>query len=102
MTGCLRPTVKAWGEDRGSLFLNSQTDYRDPRDVSVRIEPPAAAADTRPNGAARLVGQSLLVRGTAHRVRIDFTSSGRPSGKYYYQTHIVVMELSQIRRPEIA
>ena len=105
VAGCFRLTVKAWGEDHGRVFLNSEADYRDPRNVSVRLEPPAVAALDRMlgrNGAARLVGRSLLVRGTAYRVRIDFTSSGRPTGKYYYQTHIVVTELSQIRRPEIA
>jgi len=32
----------------------------------------------------------------AVRTRIDFTSGGRPTGKYYYQTHVVVTDPAQI------
>jgi hypothetical protein len=29
-------------------------------------------------------------------MKIDFISYGQPTGKYYYQTHIFVRELSQL------
>ena len=94
-------TVRATGRgDRGRLFLNSETDYRDQRNLSVRIEPNAVAALLDKAGAskdAELVGRRIAVSGIARRVRIDFVSaSRRPSGKYYYQTHVPVTRVKQV------
>ncbi len=81
------------------FFLNSQPDYRDQRNLAIAIEYPAAQQLRRAYGAdvqAAYLGKSIQVDGIAQRQRIDFTIGGRPSGKYYYQTHVVVMRPDQI------
>jgi len=100
VTGTFVLTVKAVGRDRDHLFLNSEEDYRDPRNISIDILPDADAELTHSLGASAdvaLNGKRILVSGTARRTRIDFTTGNRPSGKYYYQTHVRVGRASQIQ-----
>jgi hypothetical protein len=81
------------------LFLNSYSDYRDQRNLSVAIEPRALRALRATLGGDpldRLKGRKIEVDGVAQRVRIDFTVGGRPSGKYYYQTHVIVSDPRQL------
>jgi len=47
-------------------------------------------------GASGLIGRKIYVRGQARTVRIDFTVDAQPSGKYYYQTHVLVSDPVQI------
>jgi len=81
------------------FFLNSEADYRDQRNLSVAIE----------SGAYRLLrdrfgkkldraflGRHLRVYGLARRVQISFGVNGRPTGLYYYQTHVTVTDPAQI------
>lgn len=82
------------------FFLNSYPDYRDQRNLSVAINGAAALALRQRYGAdlrAVFLGKSIEVAGIARRRRIDFTTDGRPSGKYYYQTHVDVTQPDQIR-----
>lgn len=82
------------------LFLNSYPDYRDQRNLSVAIAPAALAtlrAQHGDNLRAAFMGRSITVDGEARRERIDFRTDGRPSGKYYYQTHVAVTRAEQIR-----
>lgn len=82
-----------------NFFLNSETDYRDQRNLSITIGPNAQAALRKQYGAdlgKALMGRTLLVYGFARRVRIDFTTHGRRSGKYYFQTHVPVGNARQI------
>lgn len=91
--------IRAYGIDRGRLYLNSEADYRDQRNVSVAVSPQAMVQLERIHRAGpgpTLVGRTLLVQGAARRVRIDFTENGQPTGKYYYQTHIDVQDAAQI------
>lgn len=101
--GCFELPVAAVGRDRDDTYLNSERDYRDQRSVAVRLRPHAAADLREAMGGAgfgdALVGQRVVVRGRVHRQRIDFTDRGRPTGKYYYQTHIVVTDVGQVARP---
>ena len=92
-------TVRNTGKTRNT-HLNSEDDYRDPRNLSISIAPRAAEVLAAQLGAppeTALRGKPILVTGTARRVRIDFLVGGRPSGKYYYQTHVDVTDASQIR-----
>ena len=94
--------VRATGTDDGRVYLNSETDYRDQRNLTIAITPAAAGALTARLGAppaAALAGQRIVVDGVATRVRIDFTVDGHPSGKYYYQTQVQVTDAAQIRVP---
>jgi Tfp pilus assembly protein PilF len=91
--------VQATGRSGGDLFLNSEPDYRDQRNLSIRILPKAQAELRRRHGAdidALFEGFRISVLGWAVRTRIDFTNDGLPTGKYYYQTHVVVNDADQI------
>ncbi|MXO64985.1 hypothetical protein [Altericroceibacterium endophyticum] len=91
--GVFDMAVRATGRDKSRLYLNSQTDYRDPRCLTIVITPKVEQALIRRLGGdveKALLGQRIAVQGAARTVRIDFTTYGRPSGKYYYQTHVVL------------
>ena len=80
-------------------FLNSEADYRDQRNLSVVIHPVALSAVRARFGdnlSQAFLGRSIRLYGRAERVRIDFTANGRPTGKYYYQTHVTVFDPRQI------
>lgn len=82
------------------VYLNSEDDYRDQRNLSIVVRRDALAGLEATYGAPlekSLWGKRLLVNGVAKRVRIDFTVDGAPSGKYYYQTHVEVRDASQVR-----
>lgn len=94
-------TVKAVGTSRGRYFLNSETDYRDRNCLTVVLSPEAARALAGSADVAALEkqfkGKRIAVEGLARRVRIDFTDdAGKPTGKYYYQVHVMVMDARQI------
>jgi hypothetical protein len=81
------------------LFLNSQADYRDQRNLSIAIQHGALGALRQKLGGdpqSMLKDKDIRVTGVARRTRIDFTENGKPTGKYYYQTHVAVTDPSQI------
>lgn len=91
--------VRAVGRRDGNIYLNSEQDYRDQRNLTVTIRPSAinALAERFGEQADRfLIGKRIVVDGEARRVQIDFTHNGQPTGKYYYQTHVDVREASQL------
>ena len=82
-----------------NFFLNSERDYRDQRNLSVAIGPKVQSELRQRYGEdlrTALLGRKMLVFGYARRVRVDFISGGRRSGKYYYQTHVPVGDVRQI------
>ncbi len=92
-------TVRASGRQGASLYLNSESDYRDPRNLSLEVRPVAQAQLESRLGApaeTALQGRTIRVDGEARRVRIDFIADGRPTGKYYYQTHVVIERGEQL------
>lgn len=84
--------VRATGRQGEWLYLNSETDYRDQRNLSVAVGPELAADLTRRFGqdaGGFLKGRRVAILGAARRVRIELTDpNGSPTGKYYYQTHV--------------
>ena len=91
VNGVFEMTVRATGRQDGWLYINSQLDYRDPRNLSVSVSPQVQRQLTRRFGERpedQLKGKIIAVEGSAKRVRVDFTTNGRPTGKYYYQTHV--------------
>ncbi len=91
--------VVATGRQDGNIYLNSEADYRDQRNLTVAIHPSAIAPLTKRLGGepdTLLKGKTITVRGLARRVRVDFTDEGRPTGKYYYQTHVDVTDAGQL------
>ena len=92
-------TVRASGRQGPNLYLNSENDYRDPRNLSFEVRPIAQAQLENRLGApveTALQGRTIRVDGEARRVRINFTADGRPTGKYYYQTHVVIERGDQL------
>ncbi len=95
-TASFQMVVRASGRQGEILYLNSERDYRDPRNLSVDINAATERALAERLGGAvqpTLAGKTIVVRGTARKTRIDFINDdGRPSGKYYYQTHLVLRD----------
>ena len=84
----------------GDDYLDSQKDYRDQRNLAVDVTPHAAAQLKQQYGKEPLaffVGKRIAVAGTAYRAKIIIRDNGKPTGLYYYQTHLRVVEAAQIR-----
>ncbi len=90
ISGTFVMTVQATDITPEGIFLNSERDYRHPLNLNVRIAPNMQEDVERQLGLPihLLVNRRLLITGTARPARIDFTSYGKPSGKYYFQTHL--------------
>jgi len=99
VSGTFKMTVRAVGHENRRVFLNSELDYRDQRNLTIAMSEEVEKALEAKIGAVSeqaFIGRRIFVRGVAQRVRIDFTDGGRPTGKYYYQTHVVVTEPIQV------
>lgn len=97
--GVFELEVRGSGRDRFASYLNSEADYRDQRNLTIALSPAATQGLRGRLGADpvdALRGRRILVTGTARRVRVDFLGNGVPTGKYYYQTHVVVDDAAQI------
>lgn len=94
--------VRAVGFEKGRFFLNSEADYRDRNCLTVVISAETmkqiAGTDDLEKVRQHFVGKRVITRGVAKQVRIEFTSDGQPSGKYYYQVHLAVNSKKQILR----
>ena len=92
-------TVKALDSYPGRSFLNSELDYRDQRNLTIRIPTSMLPKLEQRLGVKfeDLKGRELVISGVAMRNRIDFVSDNGPTGKYYYQTHVSVDSPTQIR-----
>lgn len=91
--------VKGGGRDARRIFLNSDPDYRDAGTLTAALSAaPAAALQTQLEGLPeqRLIGRTIVVSGVARRVRINLLANGQPTGDFYFQTHVDVVEASQI------
>ena len=92
--------IKASGKQGGAVYLNTEQDYRDPRNVSVAIHPSLVqylAHELGQSPEQFFVDKMIRVRGEAKTVQIFFTSfGGALSDKYYFQTHVNVNQPDQI------
>lgn len=90
--GVFEMEVRATGKSRlGPTYLNSEADFRDPRCLTIVVPRALLTTLTGKFGAAPATwfkDKRIRVEGIARRERIDFTAHGRPTGKYYYQTHV--------------
>jgi hypothetical protein len=92
--------VQAAGRANGNVYLNSELDYRDQRNLSIALQPLAIADLEKRFGQPPdqfFIGKDIVVGGAARRVKIFFVADGSPTDKYYYQTHVVVYDANQIR-----
>lgn len=92
-------TVHATGRVDDRILLNSETDYRDQRNLTIVIPPLVSAMIVKKFGAAPDVyfsGKKITVIGEARRVKIVFTCNDKPTEKYYYQTHVELIDADYI------
>ena len=85
-----------------TLYLHSQMDGRDPRNLTVVIEPEAVAGLRDKFGDSPQVvlkGRDIWVKGTAQRVQTETTDFLKPTGTTNYQTQIKVTDPDQISIP---
>jgi hypothetical protein len=93
VSGVFEMVVRSSGRQSGLLYLNSELDYRDPRNLTIVVAPrEEMALASRLGGPveAALARKVIAVRGTAKKTRIDFIADGRRTEKYYYQTHLIL------------
>ena len=99
IAGRFRVTIQAAGHQDGHVYLNTEMDYRDQRNLSVDICPEALdgmKAKFGDNLEGAFIGKEIEVKGIAHRVKITFLADGKPTDKYYYQTHVLVCSANQV------
>jgi len=92
--------ILSTGHEDGCVFLNSEIDYRDQRNLTIVVAPSTvtALADRYKQPPEQFfLDKNIVVDGAARREKIVFFSRGMPTDKYYYQTHIVVDDPDQIR-----
>ena len=95
-------TVKALDSNPGRSYLNSEKDYRDQRNLTIRMPTSILPKLEQRLGVKfqDLKNRRLVVLGVAKRNRINFVNDGQPTGKYYYQTHVHVDSPTQIKFAE--
>ena len=99
VTGVFRMEVRGGGRQDDFLYLNSEADYRDQRCLTLALPQSAALALEHKLGGdptVALKGKTLRVTGTAKRTTIGFRNNGVMTDKYYYQTHVLITDPSQI------
>lgn len=92
--------IVATGSQGEYVYLNTEKDYRDQRAITVALHPKVIAQLSAKYGMPPqefFVDKTVVVNGRAQRVKIEFLSEGKPTGKYYYQTHIRLTDISQLR-----
>ena len=100
VSGTFQFYIKTAGSQYGDVFLNTEADYRDRRAITISIDSKVAAKLTEKYGQSAdtfFIGKTIEVTGEAKRVTIDFLSKGRKTNKYYYQTHVAVNSINQLR-----
>ena len=98
--GIFSLSIKASGETSRYVYLNTESDYRDRRNVSVVLLPEFQKAFVQKYGKkaeVMLMDKNILVNSYAKRIKIYFYSNGERTEKYYFQTHIPVKSLKQVR-----
>ena len=94
--GLFSLTVKASGRINGIIYLNTELDYRDRRNVSIVLLPEYQKAFIDEYGVEAdilLMNKNIMVNSAAQQRKITFTTND----KYYFQTHIPVKNMKQIR-----
>ena len=98
--GTFQFLIKASGVERKVVYLNTELDYRDRRSITVALHPKTIAAFTKKYGSspeAYFINKNIEVTGEAKQIKIWFISNGKRTKKYYFQTHIRVKSLKQIK-----
>ncbi|MCH1919296.1 hypothetical protein L9G15_07610 [Shewanella sp. A3A] len=93
VTGDYTLFIKAVGQQGNNVYLNTELDYRDQRNVTIVLPIPILPRMGIHNFTGlehHFLNHGVQIHGNAMRARIDFMRDHRPTEFYYYQTHIVV------------
>ncbi|KFZ38018.1 hypothetical protein HR45_05765 [Shewanella mangrovi] len=96
--------VKAIGHSHPFFYLNTEEDYRDQRDITIVLPEPLLIQMGFKNTPAveqYFLHKRIKVSGVAKREKIVFSHDGKPSSKYYYQTHILIEQPEQLSVEDI-
>ena len=100
MAGTFVLWVQRTGREGDRVYLNSESDYRDHRNLTISLDPSAVHELTERFGAPPdqyFRGRLVAVTGLARRTQIDFIGEGgRRTGLYYFQTQVPVSGAWQI------
>ncbi|PZR76954.1 MAG: hypothetical protein DLM73_01025 [Chthoniobacterales bacterium] len=99
VTATFQMEVRRGDREDGTLYLNSEEDYRDQRCLTIALTGDVASELERKVGgdpALALKGKKIRVTGTAKRKTVWFYFMKVKSDKYYYQTHVQITDASQI------
>jgi hypothetical protein len=91
--------IQAIGSQGKRVYLNTELDYRDRRNLTVALSSQALnefRIKHDKNPKEYLLNKKIRVKGKAKQVKIWFFSNGKRTEKYYYQTHIQIDSLNQI------
>src|ERR1700679_365116 len=97
--GTFEMKVRRVGRQDGNIYLDSELDYRDQRNLVIAIHSIAAGHlhDTLGQDIdVAVLGKQIKVFGEAKRIKIVFSVDGRPTEDYYYQTHVDVWDAGQL------
>ena len=92
--------IVATGSQGKFVYLNTEKDYRDQRAVTVALHPSVISQLSAKYGMPPqdyFIDKIIVINGEAKRVEIAFISQGKVTNKYYYQTHISLMDISQLK-----
>jgi len=88
---------------REATYMNSESDYRDRRNLTIAIDPRTLAGFKEKYAYYPdifFLNKKIRVKGLAQRVRIDFVidpdDENEVRNKYYYQIHVPVVDVDQI------
>ena len=98
--GTFQFSIKAAGVEREIVYLNTEFDYRDRRNITVALHPRTVAAFTKKYGSSPevyFINKNIEVTGEARQIKIWFVSKGIRTEKYYFQTHIRIKSINQIK-----
>ena len=92
--------IVAAGSQGRYVYLNTEKDYRDQRALTVALHPRVISQLTAKYGMSPqeyFVDKTIVVNGKAQRLKVALLAWGKRTGKYYYQTHIPLMDISQLK-----
>ena len=97
--GIFEMTVKAGSLRDKMIFLNSELDYRDQRNLTLVLRPVVIKELAKKYGEdplKYLLNKNVIVKGEAKRMKIWMFYKDKKLTKYYYQTHVFVNYTDQI------
>lgn len=98
--GTFKFKIKAAAIKQNNVYLNTELDYRDRRDITVALHAKTIMKFTELYGSPPeeyFINKNIQVTGEAKRTKIWFYSNGKRTHKYYFQTHVKVTSVNQIK-----